>query len=276
MPERRAVTVPSDDVMRAFRVAQPLVRLEGGQGQAYRSGDRILKPAKDDEQTNWIAAFHAQTDCGGFRLPKPVRANDGRYVVDGWQAWMVVEGEHRSGRWGEVVDLCVRFHETISSVSRPDWFDRMPLDNPWTIADKVVWNEREVEHHLPFAPVVDRLRRALRPVDVPSQLIHGDFGGNVLYADGLAPAVIDFSPYWRPAGFAAGVVVADAIVWGDAELSLIERASDRIDDFAQMLVRAELRRILEIEAAHRLWGWDVLGELNDHLPLVDAIVKRCE
>ena len=276
MPERRAVTIPSDDVLRAFRVAEPLVRLEGGQGQAFRSGDRILKPAQDDEQTNWIAAFHARTDCEGFRLPKPVCTSDGRYVIDGWQAWAVVEGEHRSGRWSEVVDLCIRFHEAIASVSRPDWFDRMPLDNPWTIADKAVWNEFDVESHPAFAPVVDRLRGALREVDAPCQLIHGDFGGNVLYAEGLPPAVIDFSPYWRPAGFAAGVVVADAIVWGGADLPLIETASDRIDGFAQFLARAELRRIIELEAAHRLWGWDVLGELDAHLPLVDAIVARCE
>ena len=275
MPERRAVTMPGDDVLRAFGATEPLMRLEGGQGQTFRSGNLILKPAKDDEQTNWVAAFHAQTDFEGFRLPEPVRAGGGRYVIDGWQAWSVVDGEHRDGRWDKVVDLCILFHEAIVGVSRPDWFDRMPLDNPWTIADKVVWNELKVEHHPGFVPAVGRLRGVLRDVDAPSQLIHGDFGGNVLYAEGLPPAVIDFSPYWRPAGFAVGVVVADAIVWGGAELSLIETASDRIDDFAQFLARAELRRILELEAAHRLWGWDVLGELDAHLPLIEAIVERC-
>ena len=276
MVERRRVRLPSEDVRRAFGASEPLVRLEGGQGQAFRSGDRILKPAQDDEQTNWIAGFYARTSCAEFRLPQPSRASDGRYVVDGWQAWEVVEGEHRRDRWPEVVDLCLRFHETISDIPRPEWFDRMPLDNPWTIADKTVWDELDVRHHPRLAPTVERLRRFFRPLDAPSQLIHGDFGGNVLYAEGLPPAIIDFSPYWRPAGFAAAVVVADAIVWAGAGQTLIGVASDRIRDFDQLLARAELRRILELDAAHRLWGWDVLGELDAHLPLVDAIEERFE
>lgn len=51
----------------------------------------------------------------------------------------------------------------------------------------------------------------------PSQhlpFIHGDLTGNVLFAAGRAPAVIDFSPYWRPPVFAEAIVVADGLLWG--------------------------------------------------------------
>jgi prepilin-type processing-associated H-X9-DG protein len=44
------------------------------------------------------------------------------------------------------------------------------------------------------------LLAALRPVDLPDQFIHADLAGNVLFADGVPPAVIDFSPLERPAG----------------------------------------------------------------------------
>ena len=41
-------------------------------------------------------------------------------------------------------------------------------------------------------------------------MIHADLTGNVLFADGLPPLVLDLSPLWRPAVAAAAIVVADA------------------------------------------------------------------
>jgi uncharacterized protein (TIGR02569 family) len=195
-------------------------------------------------------------------------------VHDGWQAWEFVTGEHRTDRWPEVVELCVSFHREIADVPRPDWLDRVTLDDQWTIADKVAWDELEFRFHPRVAPIAKRLRSCLRRIDSPSQLIHGDFGGNVLFSDLLPPAVIDLSPYWRPAALAVGVVVADAIVWEGAEASLIDAARG-IEEFDQFLARAELRRIIELDAAHRLWNWDVLGELDVHLPLIAIIEERC-
>ena len=52
--------------------------------------------------------------------------------------------------------------------------------------------------------------------------MHGDLTGNVLFARGLPPAVIDFSPYWRPVGFASAVVVGDALLWEGADESLLD------------------------------------------------------
>ena len=112
----------------------------------------------------------------------------------------------------------------------------------------------------------------LRPVRTQSQLIHGDF--QLLSAEGLSPAVIDFSPYWRPAGFALGVVVADAIVWGGADETLIDQVTD-VDEWLQLLARAELRRVLEIDA-HSARGRDMIDEIDAHLPAVDAICRRCQ
>ena len=274
MPERRAFENPPDGVLRAFGASEPLKRLRGGQGQAVRSGDLVLKPARDDERTRWVADFCERTHLEGCRLPRPVRARDGRFVCGGWQAWEHVEGEHRSDCWPETVDLCVRFHEQVAGVPRPDWLDRVTLDDPWTIADKTVWNESDFDPNPAIAPAVARLRACLRTIEAPAQLIHGDFGGNVLFLEDLAPAVIDLSPYWRPAAFAVGVVVADAIVWEGADVSLLD-AVRHIEDFEQFLARAELRRIIELDAAHRLWEWDVLGELDAHLPLIAIIESLC-
>lgn len=88
------------------------------------------------------------------------------------------------------------------------------------------------------------------------------------------PAVIDFSPYWRPVEFAVGVIVADAIVWGGADESLID-AGYRFDNFDQHLARAELRRIIELETIHRQAGTDVIPQIKAHWPLIEMIANRC-
>ena len=59
-----------------------------------------------------------------------------------------------------------------------------------------------------LADVAARLLAQPDPPDEP-QLVHCDLTGNVLFAAGLPPAVIDISPYWRPPSYAEGVVVAD-------------------------------------------------------------------
>lgn len=60
-------------------------------------------------------------------------------------------------------------------------------------------------------------------------------------ADGLAPAVIDFSPSF--------------------------------DNFDQYLARAELWRIVELETLYQMYGWNVLGQIEAHLSLI--ITERC-
>lgn len=191
----------------------------------------------------------------------------------GWPAWVHLEGQPARGRWADKIDTCVRFHRAIADCPRPAFFDRRAR-NPWVIADEVAWGEREIDHHPRIAPAVERLRAVLRPVREKSQLIHGDFGGNVLFSDCVSPAVIDFSPYWRPVEFAIGVIVADAIVWGGADESLMG-AGEGFGNFYQHLARAELRRVVELEVLHSIYGWDMIREIDAHLPLVGAIRARC-
>jgi hypothetical protein len=75
-------------------------------------------------------------------------------------------------------------------------------------------------------------------------VIHGDLTKNVLFADPLQPAVIDVTPYWRPAGFAAAVVVGDAICWRDADPDPLVVATLTVAEFPQLLVRAVIYRLV--------------------------------
>jgi uncharacterized protein (TIGR02569 family) len=197
---------------------------------------------------------------------------DGKFVHDGWQSWEYLEGKHIRGRWHEKIETCLQFHKAIAGFQRPTYLDNRD-QNPWVIADKVSWGEIEIEHHPLISPSVERLRNCLQDVSQQPQLIHGDFCGNILFSDYYPPAIIDFSPYWRPVEFAIGVIVADAIVWEGADESLIDEG-DNFENFLQHLARADLRRIIEIETIYWMYGWQMLEQIGAHLPLINAICQR--
>ena len=213
--------------------------LWGGQGSAWRVGDLVLKPLDVAEpELEWQADILASITGDGFRLALPRRARDGALVVSGWSAWEAVAGRHKEGRWPEIIAVAERLHAALAGVAKPDFIARR--SDPWAIGDRVAWGELQADgfarvKHLP------RLVSALRPVAGASQLIHGDLTGNVLFDERLPPAVIDFSPYWRPPAFAAAIVVADALVW-EGESETILEAVEHVVDFEQYLLRALIYR----------------------------------
>ncbi len=79
-------------------------------------------------------------------------------------------------------------------------------------------------------------------------MVHADLYGTVLFAGTAAPGITDITPYWRPAPWAAGVVVVDALSWGDADDGLIERWQS-LPEWPQMLLRALMFR-LAVHALH--------------------------
>jgi uncharacterized protein (TIGR02569 family) len=233
---------PPDGVLEAFGVAgHDALSLDGGVGVSWRAGDLVLKLADlGHDELAWQARLLPRIARDGFRLAPWVTAGDGSLCVDGWCATEYVTGRHEHGRWAEIVTAGERLHAALRGVPRPPFLDRR--SNPWAVGDRVAWGEirlaglGDVRH-------VPRLAGEIRPISAPSQLIHGDLTGNVLFDDRLAPAIIDLSPYWRPAGYASAIVVADALVWEGADAGVL-RAVGHIGEFGQHLVRALIFRLV--------------------------------
>jgi hypothetical protein len=126
----------------------------------------------------------------------------------------------------------------------------------WGVADRVAWSEEDARAlHPVAAATLTRLGPLLGEpwTGAPTQLIHGDLGlGNILFADdlGLPPAVLDVSPYWRPAPFALAVLVTDALAWEGAPAALGQAFLHQQADARQLLARAVAFRAT---AASRLW-----------------------
>jgi uncharacterized protein (TIGR02569 family) len=264
---------PPADVLRGFGATDAPILLAGGQGGTYRSGGIVLKPTDDDEA--WISELQSTIVDSRFRMPQPVKSTNGNWIYKAWAAWEYIEARHEPGRWQEQIQTCVYFHDAISTIPKPKALELLHLSKsvgPWGIADQVAWGEREITHHPRIEPSVDRLKQILRSVDGKNQLIHGDF--QMMFSDNAPPTVIDFSPYWRPAAFAVGIVVADALVWGNAHVSIIDYAQ-HIANFNQFLARAELRRVVELETLQDMYGWDMLNEIDAHIPTIDHICQLC-
>ena len=138
------------------------------------------------------------------------------------------------------------FHAALAGRPAPPWLGQD--GSQWTVGDQVAWGERDPGSVLaaaprPLAAQLRSLLAALRPVRLPAQLIHGDLGGNVLFAAGEPPAVIDFSPYWRPAGLALAVAAVDALTWSGADPAILGELADQ-PELDQLLARAHVGRLV--------------------------------
>jgi uncharacterized protein (TIGR02569 family) len=236
-----SVLAPPAAVLAQFGITGRPEPLSGGQGTAWRAGAVVLKPLDmSAEALRWQADVLNSLPCDGFRVAAPLRSRDGELVVDGWTAWPLLAGTHEP-RWHDILAVGVRFHRALASLERPAAV-LDARDDAWARADRIAWGEEEAGR-FGEVPEVAHLVAARVPIDASSQVIHGDLSGNVLFADGLAPAVIDVSPYWRPADYASAIVVVDAVLWYDAEPELLSSVA-RAENGAQLLVRALLFRLL--------------------------------
>jgi hypothetical protein len=229
---------PSAVVLRAFGVADaPLEHLDGGQGQTWRAGPVVLRPHGDVREAQWRSdtlAHLQHTD--GFRTPRPVPtvAADGQaggWLVGGWEAWEWLSGTTDPTRVEDVIAAGTAFHRALADLPRPDFLDT--LDGPWATADRIVWGALP----LPTDPMLEQLTSVFRPVASPSQLVHGDLLGNVLFA-------------------AHGVPVDDLGPLGEG-----------VAEWAQLLVRALAFRITTLVL---LGVWDQAAA-DHHRPVVAAV-----
>lgn len=273
---------PTRDAIRAFGVRdESLRRLPGGQGRAWTDGRLVLKPVGCVPEHTWVCDVYAAWAADDeIRVPEPVRprsseADGSGWTVDGWGAHVFLIGrELELPREVESVRTTSdAFHRLVGQLPRPPFMD--VRDDPWALGDRIAWEGAEPEGDEPTLAVIARLQAALVPVASKSQVIHGDILPNVLLAEGPAPAVIDWPPYFRPVGMANAIAVTDAVTFRAAPLALLDEWAQG-DDWNQLLVRALLYRLGPtgyIAARNRLMG-SLVTHVERVQPVVDAVLDR--
>ena len=190
---------PSPAVIDSFGAAGAPVPLEGGRGNAWRVGELVLRPVADGEPPlDWQA--NVLGSIARRRLSRLSAAKDrrGRLRERGLVRLAVRRGPARGAAVARDNRVGELFHLTLADVPEPAFVARRT--DHWAVGDRVAWAEMPTE---PFLHVehVPELVAARRPLEARRQLVHGDLTGNVLFAAGRPPAIIDFSPFWRPPAY---------------------------------------------------------------------------
>ncbi len=240
-----------NQVRRAFGLTGVGVAMSGGAGSSIRIGESVLKPVDSEHEAQWSAELLSRLPEEGFRIARPMRAYDGSWVVDGWCAAAFVEGQAApAGRWDELLAAADAFHHALRHEPCPEVLHQRR--HRWALADRVAWGEASADPVPEVQPLLEQLLALLQAptaMEVP-QLVHGDLAGNVLFAAGLPPAIIDFSPYWRPSRYATAIVAVDGVLWFGAGKALLRRAVNEAGS-SQALVRALVFRLIALNERSR-------------------------
>ena len=240
---------PARTVLAAFGCTESAVRLAGGQGATWRSGNIVLKPMFDAEGAIWEAETLTSLPKSGYRIAEPIRAEDGRWTCERWTASRFVEGFSPKGTGlAERLAAARALHADLEDRRRPSHFDC--ATDPWDLADRIAFGLAEWMPDFRIAKCLERFRRLQAPIGPEWQIIHGDLSGNFLLLDGYAPAIIDFTPKWSPRGFGEAVFAIDVCLWEnvpwEAMVFLLSEGESRL------LPLAAARRLLEVDTRHRM------------------------
>jgi hypothetical protein len=268
-PTRRAV--------RAFGVrAGELRRMPAG-GHIWTDGRLFLKPVGCVPEHTWVCEVYANWAATHVRVPEPVMPHgpgETGWSSDGWGAQLLIPGRNAEpAEPSKIKEASDAFHACIRGLPRPGFMDDRA--DPWAFGDRLAWEDIEPEGDGETLAVIERLRSHLAPVSALPQVIHGDILGNVMLADGHVPTVIDWPPYFRPAGLANAIAATDAVTFRGAPLSLLDDWSSG-EDWSQLLVRALLYRLGPtgiFAIRNRLTGI-LVTHVKRVTPVVDAIVAR--
>lgn len=265
---------PLKEILEAFHLKGGPVRLAGGGGKTYRVDDAVLKHTRDEQMMSWLAEITENLKSDKFRVPKPLKSRENTWVYQGWIAHRFEEGRYYDDKYAESIMVCRDFHKAIAGIPKPDFFDRRT--DVFHLADKMAWGELSLPDFSLTNVPLKRLFGSMQELNLPKQLIHGDWGpGNILFHDQLVPAVIDISPYFRPADFPVPVMMIDALAEGSVSAAILDLGRN-IKHFDQLLRRALARRILEWVgfAMHPENDQDRTPEIFKRLDLIDLVLGR--
>ena len=248
----KKTTPPAQLIAESFGSRKKPVLLKGGQCTTYISGNIVLKPVGRAESLIWKAEVFnnlPEVSVSGVRFTKYIKSIYNTWIHEGYSACFFLAGKHVSGKYKEKLKASREYHKLLKNIKKPSFLD-VP-GGPWSTANKVALGEKEFDYDQDFFDLYNQIKPHLEPLDINKQLIHADLSGNFLFDEILPPAIIDFSPAWAPNGFAEAIMLADAIVWENADYKDLE-VFKKVPNIGKLAWRGILTRIVE-QAEHIKW-----------------------
>lgn len=245
------IAVP-EEMRVAFGVAtdEDAIHLAGHTGGVEVIGTLALKRVSDAAEADWAQrALDAIAPGRDVCRPRPVAARDGRFVVDGWIATeFVPDLRPLAPDWPAVIDAGRRFHRITASLVPPAAM-LAARTHRWARGERHAFGEETVPLP-PAAAGLDRdLARRCRPDPRTVQFVHVDLSPNVFLDPGGTAVVLDVAVGARTPGYASAVVVADALVWHDADPALIGALAPDGDPVALVARALRFRLATDVLAA---------------------------
>lgn len=268
---------PTAEAIRSLGLrADELRPLPGGAGHVWTDGRLVVKPVGCVPEHDWVCQVYADWASDEVRVPEPVHARRGEsWSTDGWGAHVFLAGRDADllAELGLVKQAGAAFHRAVAGLPRPPFMDHR--DDPWAYGDRLAWDEVEPEGDDETRAVIEELLAGRRPVATTSQVVHGDLLPNVLVGDGLAPAIIDWPPYFRPQGFGEAIAVHDAVTFRGASTDLLDSWRTG-PDWDQLVLRAALYRLgpTGLFASRRRLMGSLVTHVERARPLVAAVLAR--
>ena len=268
---------PTPMAVRAFGVRADDLRPVPTGAHAWTDGRLFLKPVGCAPEHAWVCEVYANWTAAQVRVPVPVLPEgpgETGWSSDNWGAQLFISGRDAGLAELETIkEASDAFHAGVRDLPRPGFMD--DRDDPFAFGDRLAWEGIEPEGDDETLAIIERLREHLAPVSERPQVIHGDILGNVMLADGQLPTVIDWPPYFRPAGMANAIAATDAVTFRMAPLSVLDEWSSG-EDWNQLLVRALLYRLGPtgiFAIRNRLMG-PLVAHVQRVAPVLDAILSR--
>lgn len=241
------IAPPTIEIARAFGSNEEPIPLKGGQNTSYLAGNIVLKPAGGKSGTECRAqVFSSLPESKEVRFHRPIKSIHGDWAYEGYVAWDFLKGEHAKGQYDKKLKASRAFHELLKGVPQPEGL-KTPKGS-WSNGNWVALDQKEFNYDQEFMDLYNQIKPHLKPLPEDRQLVHGDMYQNFLIDEILPPALIDFSGVWAPNGFAEGIMLADAINWGNATDEELE-VFKQVPNIEQMAWRGALTRIAE-QAEH--------------------------
>jgi hypothetical protein len=266
---------PTPRAVRAFGVRAGDLRPAPAGTHTWTDGRLFLKPVGCVPEHHWVCEVYANWTATHVQVPEPVMPQgpgQTGWSSDGWGAQLLIPGRS-TDELEKIREASDAFHACIRDLPRPGFMD--DRDDPFAYGDRVAWEGIEPEGDDETLALIERLRQRLAPVSERPQVIHGDILGNVMLTDGQVPVVIDWPPYFRPAGMANAIAATDAATFRAVPLSVLDEWSSGAD-WNQLLLRALLYRLALtgiFAVRNRLMG-PLVTHVQRAGPVVDAGLAR--
>jgi uncharacterized protein (TIGR02569 family) len=228
------------ETIEKFTCSTNFEAMTGGQNESVRVGELVLKPVYEPRKYLWLSECLEQVKAEDVSIAKPIKSREGNYIENGIGATRYYEAKFFEDKIDAKLDTCRKLNEITSNISKPDDFDLW--ESPWTKAQNLAWIIPG-NFNVKIPGEIQRLMSLREEIEIPSQLVHVDLAGNILFDAKENAVIIDFTPGFYPKEYAEMLLLIDSIAWYKASIGSLDLLNVQGKIRRQLMLRSLIFRL---------------------------------